>query len=757
MGRLKTIARRSFLIGTVALAGGVVFGTYAYRRDPDNPLLDDLAEGQAAITPHVLIDTEGVTLITPRADKGQGTVSLQAMLLAEELDVDPYAIRTDFGPPSAAYWNGVVLAEGLPFADAGDGTLARGSRKAGEVLGKILGMQITGGSSSAADAFDRLRQAGAVARETLKAAAAARTGLAQADLKTESGAVVLPDGTRVAYPDLIPDLAGVEPVQVDSLRDPSQWRFLGHPHRRLDIVAKSTGTQAYGIDLTVEGMVFAAVHRLPDPPDETARHDTAPALAMRGVVAAGVIGANAYAIADNTWRAMQAAQAIRTEGMAAMAPRPGAMPDQSEIWDRIAASLDGTRRDSRNRDLGDIDAALSQGEVLTAEYRVPFLAHAALEPLNATVRITADRADIWAGTQVPIVARDKVARLTGLPKASVHVHNQMMGGSFGRRLEDDFILVAVEIARRVTGRAVKVTWTREADFAADFPRPAAMARGRGRVEGGQVVAYDLDIAAQSTMESQVGRMGMPVFGPDKAIVAGAADQPFAIPAYRVTGHRVPAMVPVSSWRSVGASANGVFHDCWLDELIHAAGADPVAERLRLCDDPLSRKVIEAVAEMADWQGAQPGPDGAGLMRGRGVAFCRSFGVPTAAIVDLSDTGAGLRIDRAFVAAEVGRVLDPVNFENQVAGGVVFGLGHAMNCELTYAGGVPEQANFDSYEGMRLRQCPQITVRGLENGDRVRGIGEPPVPVAMAALANAVFAATGRRIRELPLSRHVDFV
>ena len=218
----------------------------------------------------------------------------------------------------------------------------------------------------------------------------------------------------------------------------------------------------------------------------------------------------------------------------------------------------------------------------------------------------------------------------------------------------------------------------------------------------------------------------------------------------MTGHRVPAMVPVSSWRSVGASGNGFLHESFMDEMCHAAGVDPLEERLRLCTHVPSRGVLEAVGEMSNW-GADLGPG-----RGRGLAFCLSFGVPVAEVVEVSQTEAGLKIDRVFVAAEVGRVLDPVNFEAQLSGAVIWGLGHAMNCELTYRDGVPQQDNYHLYEGLRLYQTPKIEVRGLENGGKLRGIGEPGVPPAAPALANAIFAATGQRIRELPLSKSVDF-
>jgi len=255
----------------------------------------------------------------------------------------------------------------------------------------------------------------------------------------------------------------------------------------------------------------------------------------------------------------------------------------------------------------------------------------------------------------------------------------------------------------------------------------------------------------SVIASQMGRQAIPTPGPDLQIVAGAWDQPYAIPDYRVTGYRAPELAPVSFWRSVGASTNAFFHECLLDELIHAAGADPLEERLRLCRHAPSRAVLETVGEMSGWGGeTAPG-------RGRGVAFCLSFGVPCAQVVEVHDTGGGLRIARVWVAADVGRIVDPVNFEAQMQGGVVWGLGHAMHGATTYAGGAAEQRNFDTFRSMRLHECPEITVRGLETADTVRGIGEPPVPPAAPALAGAIFAATGQRLREMPFGRKVKFV
>ena len=745
MSRLRTITRRSFIVGSAAIAGGVAFGTYLYKRDLKNPLLEGLAPGAAAITPYVKIDASGVTLITPRADVGQGAYSIQAHMIAEELDVDLDAVQITPGPPSPVYYNGVVGVEAMPIAATSETLLARTGRGASDVAGKLLGLQLTGGSSTVPDMYDRLRMAGAVARETLLAAAVAQTGLERSQLKTEAGAVVLPDGMRLAYQDLAAAAAEIDPVTEVALRDPSDWRHLGKAQMRTDIVPKSTGTQTYGIDMAMEGMLHATTRTNPAQGGKIMGFDAGHAEKMRGVKAVLPITGGVAVVADNTWRAFQAAQAVECDW--GPSPYTG---DTAEQFKAVAASFTEDRQDSRFRDDGDMSAALADGDVLEAEYRIPYLAHAPLEPMSVVVKLEKGRVDIWTGTQIPRFMQANVAALTGIDAENVHIHVLMSGGSFGRRLEDDYTLRAVEVAQQMPGTPIKMVWSREEDFTHDFPRPLAMARARGKVSDGQITAYDLAIAAPSTAESQMARLNQPVFGPDIAIVAGAWDQPFAIPDYRVTGHRVPAMVPVSSWRSVGASGNGFLHESFMDEMCHAAGVDPLEERLRLCTHAPSRGVLEAVGEMSNW-GADLGPG-----RGRGLAFCLSFGVPVAEVVEVSQTEAGLKIDRVFVAAEVGRVLDPVNFEAQLSGAVIWGLGHAMNCELTYRDGVPQQDNYHLYEGLRLYQTPKIEVRGLENGGKLRGIGEPGVPPAAPALANAIFAATGQRIRELPLSKSVDF-
>ena len=745
MGRAKTIARRSFLIGSAAIVSGVAFGAYLYRREGENPLLAGLRPGETAITPYVKIDAQGITLITPRADVGQGAWSMQAYLIAEELDIDPATAILSPGPASAIYYNGVVGAEAMPIAATSDTLLARTGRGAADVVGKLMGLHITGGSTTVPDMYDRLRMAGAVARETLIKAAMRQTGLPRNQLSTENGHVILPDGLKIEYLDLAAAAAEIEPVQDVTLRDPSEWRYLTKPQKRIDVVAKSTGTQIYGIDMQMDGMVIATTRTNPSIGGDLIGFDAEAARAMRGVQDILPITGGIAVVADNTWRAFKAAQAVTCD----WGPAPY-IANTSEQFEAVAASFSDDHQDSRFRDEGDVAQALDGADVIEAEYRIPYLAHAAMEPMSVVVRMTETRLDIWTGTQIPRFVQANMATLTGLDADNIHVHVLMSGGSFGRRLEDDYIRQAVEIAMQLPDTPIKMVWSREEDFTHDFPRPLAIARGRGSVRNSRLDAFDLSIAAPSVNESSLTRLGQPVMGPDVAIVAGAWDQPFSIPNYRVTGYRTPAMVPISSWRSVGASGNGFLHESFMDELCVAAGADPLQERLRLCWHDASRKVLEAVGEMSEW-GSELGPN-----RGRGLAFTLAFGVPVAEVVEVTNTDAGIRIDKVFVAADVGRVLDPVNFEAQVQGGVIFGLAHAMNCEITYKDGVAEQTNFDQYQGMRLHQTPKIIVRGLENGEKLRGIGEPAVPPAAPALGNAIFAATGQRIRTLPMSRFISF-
>ncbi|KIT16505.1 xanthine dehydrogenase family protein molybdopterin-binding subunit [Jannaschia aquimarina] len=736
------IVRRTFLVITGAVGAGIAFGAWRYLRDPGNPLTEGLAEGEAAPNAYVIVDADGVTLVAPRADVGQGAASIQAHLLAEELDVDPHAVRLTPGPASGVYWNGIVAGEGMPFAGWDDAWSSRTMRGRGaDIAGKLVGLHLTGGSTTVPDMYDRLRVAGASARETLKLAAARRAGVNVGDLRTEDGTVILPDGGTIPYGDLAADLAGMEAVQDVDLRDASEWRLLGRELRRTDIVAKSTGTFTYGTDIRLPGMIHATAVTNPARGGGVARLDDVSARLLPGVEDVVPVEDGFAVLSTSDWAAIRGAREVDvTWGT------PAYPATSDEMWGAHAAALDddGTR-DSRFRDDGDVVAA--PGTAIEVEYRVPFLAHAPLEPSNATVIYTPERTQVWTSTQAPTFLRDAVSRMTGQPPEAVEVNALPGGGSFGRRLEDDQVRPAVEIAKTRPGTPIRMTWTREQDTACDYFRPMALARGRATHEGGRVTGLDLSIAAHSVAESQLTRQGFPPIGPDVAITAAAWDAPYAIPSFRVSGYRVPAGVGVSSWRSVGASHNGFFLESLLDEAIHAAGADPLEERLRLMDHEPSARVLEAVAEMAGWDGPRDG---------RGVAFCYSFGVPCAQIVEVEQTDRGLRLTGLWVAAEVGRILDPVNLEAQLSGGALFGLGHAMHSEITFADHVPEQRNFDTFLSLRQYEVPPVRVRALETTDLIRGAGEPGVPPAAPALANAIFAATGERLREMPFDRSVRF-
>ncbi|CUH85908.1 xanthine dehydrogenase family protein molybdopterin-binding subunit [Thalassovita mediterranea] len=763
--RLRKYSRRAFLIGATAVAGGVAFGTYVVKRPHDNPLAADLQDGEATFNPYVKITGDRITLIASHTDKGQGVHHSQAALIAEELDVELDQVEISFGKPAPAYWNTGLANDAVPFSAFDESFKARAARGAVSSLGKVMGLMVTGGSSTMPDQFEKLRSAGAVARETLKAAAAQQTGVPVTQLKTARGMVILPDGTELPYTDLAATAASMEPVTDVALRDPSQWRMIGKPMQRVDVVAKSTGTLTYGIDLKVDGMVHAAAKVNPRQGGAMLSYDASAALEMPGVQKVLVLQGDMLdpeldgsltrrrtkvgvaVIANNTWRAFQALEAIDIEW--GSAPYPAEMDAH---WQTLSDSFTEDKLDSAWRTDGDVEAALDGAEVLEAEYRAPYVAHAPLEPISAIVRADKDSAEVWVGHQMQRFAQMKVAAILGLDDPEkVTLHNQFIGGSFGHRLEFENVTIATEIARQMPGVPVKLTFSREEDFAHDFPRQIAMARGRGAAKDGKVDALDMQIAMPSVVASQMSRVGQPVAGPDNQIVAGAWNMPFDIPNLRVRGYRAPELAPISSWRSVGASSQGFFAEGFFDELCHAAGVDPLEERLRLVNNPLHRKALEAVGEMSNW-GSALGPN-----RGRGIAMVESFGVPTAEVIEVTATEDGIKIDKAFVVAEVGRIVDPVNFENLMQGGVIWGLGHAMNCEITYSDGMAEQSNFDSHEGMRLYQCPDIMVRGLENGDNIRGIGEPPVPPAAPALANAIFAATGTRLREMPFANFVDFV
>ncbi|MFK8053900.1 MAG: molybdopterin cofactor-binding domain-containing protein [Woeseiaceae bacterium] len=745
MGKLKTFSRRAFVVGSLSVAGGVVFGYWKYRQPYGNPLSDDLKAGEAALTPFVKIDQSGITIITPRAEMGQGVHTTLAALVAEELDVTLDAVSIEHGPASKAYYNAAILEEAVPYVPTDLSAGAERARAVTRVPAKFLGMQITGGSSSTPDAYVKMRTAGAAARQVLLAAAAKTMNVDVASLKTQNGTVVSPDGQTLTYMALAEAAASIEPPAEPALKPASEWKLLGRSLPRVDLVAKSTGTAEFGVDVRLPGMLFATVKRNPALGALMNSFDASTAETMRGVKKIIPLDDGVVVVADNTWRAFKAANAITFDWADANYP-----VTTSAVFEKISASMTADYQDSQLRNDGDVENALVEADVLEAEYRAPMLAHATMEPMNATALLKNGRLDIWAGNQLPTQARKEGVAKTGLAEDDVHIHTPYLGGGFGRRAEMDFIRIAIDAAKAMEGTPVKVTWSREEDMTHDFYRPAAVARFRGAVADGSLSALDLQLSSPSVLQSQMGRIGVPAMGSDSTIVQAAWDQPYQIPHFRVTGYKPPEMVPVSSWRSVGASQNGFFLESIVDELAHAASKDPLDARLEVISDEPSRQVLETVANLSGW--GRPLPAGHGL----GIAFVLSFGVPSAQVIEVQDTGAGLKIVHVWAAVDVGTVLDPRNVEAQVQSGINFGLAAAMTGEITIKDGHVEQTNFHNYDSLRIHQAPPIEVKILEAQAKIRGIGEPGLPPAAPALANAIFAATGQRIRELPFNKHVKF-
>jgi len=529
-------------------------------------------------------------------------------------------------------------------------------------------------------------------------------------------------------------------------RDPSQWRILGKPMTRLDVRSKAMGELKFGIDMKMDGMLFASVKLNPAKGQPLKSYNASKAQSMPGVKKILEIKNGVAVIATNSWYAMKAVEAIDCKWAPSIYPA-----EQADHWKKLEASFKPEFLGKEWRKIGDINAGLKDGTPVKAEYRAPYVAHQPLEPLNG-VAVASDKGlEIWVGHQSPQAVQSIAAAAIGIKPEQVIFHNQWVGGSFGHRLEFENVRVLAEIANQMRGTPIKLVFSREEDFLQDIPRQISVARYTGSVKKGKIVAADLKLVGTAPFKGLLERMGSPSKDPDPQLAAGLWNVYYDIPNFRATSYEAQGLSPCTTWRSVGASTAGFFTESFIDELIYAAGLDPMKARIEMCTVPTYRKLLETVAEMSSWTG----PLGKG--KGRGVAFVESFGTPTAEVVEVTMTDRGIRIDKVWVAVDVGKVMDPINFENQVQGGVIWGLGHAINCELTYAKGAAQQTNYNHHEAMRLYQCPVIEVRGLENDPKVRGVGEPPVPPAAPALANAIFAATGKRIREMPFNKFIDFV
>lgn len=737
--------RRTFVIGTAAIAGGVLIGGVRLVRPLDNPLEDILSDEEVALTPYVIIDGSGVSVITPRAEMGQGIHSTLAALVAEELYMELGDVRAIAGPPSSVYANDVLYP---PTTSRRELLRERLNARRGS---PDRTPQLTGGQTSVRDGYVKMRKAGAAARSMLIEAAARERGV-QADLlRTQGGAVIFPDGSSIPYTHLAAAAAKIDPPSDPPLKPRDQWTVLGKSQPRVDMVGKCTGTAQYSIDTRLPGMLYGVVRRNPRLGGDLKGFDAAAAREMPGVHEIIPLDDGIIVVASNSWFAMQAARAVEVEW--------GPAPYPSSTAEHRAAVVEATREGNgrRWRNDGDVDGALAEAAVIEGSYHVPYLAHATMEPLNAVAWLHDDQLEIWAGNQNPTAAQYVGAQLTDLPLDAVRVHTTYMGGGFGRRLEMDFVASAVRAARAIPGRPILVTWPREEGVTHDAYRPLASAAFRASISDGRPSALDLTVCAPGLQESGRDRSELDFDRADRREASafsgamGAFNQPYRIPNYRVTTATAPRLLPVGFWRSVGESQNVFFTESILDELAHLGGVDPLAMRLSLLEHAPSRAVLEAVATMSDWGSELPSGSA------RGLAYARSSDAATAQVVQVSLVDGKIRIDRSCAVVDVGVALDPRNIEAQVMSSAIWGLCAATHGEITVSDGRVDQSNFHDYPVMRMRQAPRVDVRIHENGDTIYGVGESATATAAPALGNAIFALTGRRIRELPFRNSVAFV
>ncbi|MEN9894521.1 MAG: hypothetical protein RIR97_373 [Pseudomonadota bacterium] len=745
------------MVAAVAVAGGAAFGYYKYKTPYANPLEGDLAEGEATFNPWIKIAANNaITIMAPRAEMGQGTYTTLAALVAEELDVSLDQITIEHGPASPAYFNSAMLVDGAPFAAFDKGFVAESVRGAMGVVGKFLALQATGGSSSMADGFEKMRMAGATARDMLKAAAAKQWGVNAATLTTANGVVTDPaSGKTLTYGELA---ATAATLTVDDvvLRDAKDWKILGKTQPRKDMLPKITGAPIFGIDVDLPDMLFATVRMNPQPGGKMRSMDTATAAAMKGVKKIVAIdspyGQGFGVIADNTWRAFQAADAVIVDWDNGPNARSSA-----DIDTALTASLDGqdffTLRTVGDPDLVFADAAREKR--VEADYHAPYLSHAAMEPMNATAHLRDGQLHVWAPNQAPTVVKLVGERVTGIPAENVMVNTTFLGGGFGRRFEPDFIDYAIRLSKETDGKPVKVTWTREEDMTHGPYRPVAKSRYKAVLDDtGIPKALTGSVASPSVIASAMKRI-MPSLtpaGPDNALIDGAYNQPYGIENYRIDGRKAPIDIPVGFWRSVGYSYNCFMHESFIDEIAYAGKNDPLELRRHLMKDyPVALAVVEKAAAMADWNTALP------QGKARGLAFSLSFNTYVAEVVQIADVNGSIRIEKVFCAADPGTVLDPGNFKAQMMSGIIYGLSAAVHQEITFADGAPEQTNFSDYDALRMYQAPAIEIELLENSGHLGGAGEPSTPPSMPALANAIFALTGKRIRSMPFGKDVTFV
>ena len=744
--------RRNFLIAGGLAAGGAVLGVGCTTAPTAQSRLGDRTSfapqgNEVGLNAWVKITPDDrVIVAVPRSEMGQGIHTALAMLVAEEMDADWARVSTEQAPIQRLYANAALLLNVAPVLSDDDGLLARLARGSMQRLGYALSLQVTGGSSSIRDAWEPMRLAGATARAMLVDAAAARWQVPAAECEVAGGVVShAASGKKARFGELAEACAQVEPRREVALKDPAHYRLIGQPVPRQDIPAKTNGSAQFGIDMRPAGLVYAAIRQCPVFGGKLGQVDFAKARSQRDVTDAFALGDQAVVVvANNTWRARRALDALEIQWDAG----PNAKLDSAQIRQTLSQHL---AEDSGMgfRAVGDAPGVLVKAaQVIDVVYEAPFLAHAAMEPMNCTAQFKDGHLTLWSGTQVPSLARWKASQVADIAMDQVTVHVPYLGGGFGRRLETDMVEQATAIALRTQGRPVKLTWSREEDMQHDVYRPAALARFLASLGAdGLPEAWENRVAAPSiglgTMERLLPRFAMD--SPDKNHIEGAFDLAYAIPHLSVRQIRVKTPVPVGSWRSVGHSYNAFFTEGFIDELAHAAKQDPLAYRQALLKGkPRHLATLTLAAKAAGWGTALP----AGTARG--VAVHESFGSYCAQVVEVRLVDGAPRVDRVVCAIDCGVVVNPDTVRAQMESAIVYGLSAALFGEITIREGRVEQSNFPSYDAVRLASMPKIEVHIVPSTQAPGGVGEPGTPPIAPAVANALFALTGKRLRRLPL-------
>lgn len=673
-----------------------------------------VAPGGFAPNAFVQIDPSGqVTLTMPKIEMGQGTFTSIPMLIAEELEVSLDA---------------VLLVHALPDENLFKDTL--------------LGIQLTGASTSIRYAWEPMRKAGATARTVLIAAAAKKWGVTPASCHAEKGEVVhAPSGRRIGYGQLVAIAATLPVPKEVTLKDPKDFKLIGTPAKRLDSPGKINGSAKFGFDVRLPGMIYAAIVNCPVFGGTVRTVDDSAAMKIAGVRRVVKVDNAVAVIADHTWAAKSGAAALKitwAEGAGA------AYSSATNMRDMKAASK--TKGATARKD-GDVEKAFKESKThVSAAYEQPLLAHAPMEPVNCAVSVRADGCDIWTGTQVPTRAIAAAMVITGLPADKIKLHSHLIGGSFGRRLEVDFIEQALKIGKQV-GTPVKVTWSREEDIQHEMYRPSYYDTISAALDAqGMPVAWQHRVVGGSILARY-----LPAWfkdGLDIDAVEGAANMPYAIPNQLVDYVRHdPLNIPITFWRGVGVTHSIFVVESFMDELAAKAKIDPVAYRLALLDkEPRAKHVLDVASKMSDWHTALP------KGRGRGTSVLHAFGSFLGMVVDASVNAAGeVTVHRVFCAVDCGMVVNPDTIVAQIESGVIYGITAALYSEITISKGRVEQSNFTDYRILRINETPKIEVHIVKSAEAPGGIGEPGTVALGPALANAIYAATGKRIRKLPIA------